>query len=320
MKKVFSILNGPFDLLFAVVAFPAALTLSAYRRIGSRRLRVTTRMLKAIGVFPVIDHYYEPLFNDAHLTKPLSDDRDLPGIDFDLAGQLSFLGKLGFASELIEMKLDNPRVRSSDFSMMNPTFGPGDADFLYQFIRATKPRKVVEIGSGNSTRLACIALLKNYSESKFKAPHTCIEPYEMSWLEELTEVEVIRKRVEDCNFDWSKELSSGDLLFVDSSHVIRPQSDVLKEYLEIIPMLASGVYVHVHDIFTPKDYSRGHVIEDVRFWNEQYLLETLLSNTARYRIVAALNYLKHHNFDELNAVCPYLTENREPGSFYFQVR
>src|SRR6202044_2663312 len=112
--------------------------------------------------------------------------------------------------------------------------------------------------------------LKNHSESGLRAPHTCIEPYEMRWLEQFEEVNVLRDRVEDSGIDWAKELDRGDLLFVDSSHMIRPQGDVLKEYLEIFPRLASGVYIHIHDIFTPRDYPANWIAIKVRFWNEQY--------------------------------------------------
>jgi hypothetical protein len=142
----------------------------------------------------------------------------------------------------------------------------------------------------------------------------------MAWLESFSEIDVIRRKVEDCDLDWSKSLGPGDLLFIDSSHIIRPQGDVLKEFLEILPQLASGVYVHVHDIFSPKDYLREWVVDEVKFWNEQYLLEALLSNSDRYQVVGALNYLKHRHFDRLNEVSPYLTEDREPGSFYIKVR
>jgi hypothetical protein len=76
---------------------------------------------------------------------------------------------------------------------------------------------------------------------------------------------VIRERVETCGLDWAKELSTGDLLFVNSSHMIRPQGDVLKEYLEIFPLLAFGVYIHIHDIFTPKDYPHQWIVNDVLF-------------------------------------------------------
>ena len=101
--------------------------------------------------------------------------------------------------------------------------------------------------------------------------------------------------------------------------MIRPQGDVLHEYLEIIPMLNPGVFVHVHDIFSPRDYPETWLKTDVKFWNEQYLLETLLSNSNRYKVIASLNYLAKDYFEELKKVCPYLNEKHEPAAFYFEV-
>ena len=141
----------------------------------------------------------------------------------------------------------------------------------------------------------------------------------MPWLENL-DVKVIRDILENCNNEIFDKLEANDLLFIDSSHIIRPQGDVLKEYLEIIPRLKSDVFNHVHDIFTPRDYLDEWVKEDVKFWNEQYLLECLLSNNQRYEIVAALNFLKHSNYSKLSKICPYLDKNREPGSIYFKVK
>ena len=212
-------------------------------------------------------------------------------------------------------------IDSADsFNINNKSFASGDAEFLYQLLRFTKPRKLVEIGSGNSTKIARIALIKNQLESNSPCEHICIEPYEVPGLEGLDGLTVIRSRVEDCEFDWPNILDSGDLLFIDSSHVIRPQGDVLKEYLQILPLLKAGVYVHIHDIFSPRDYLKSWVVDDVRFWNEQYLLEALLTNTNRYEVVAALNSLKHTHYDLLSRVCPYMTKNREPGSIYLRVR
>jgi len=315
-----SIEEKSFDMVFAMIAAPCARLLLKYRNTGSARLPQTTRTLKKIGLFPIRKHYYEPLFDDSSLTRPLSDDRALPGIDLNVSGQLSFLRKLNHSCELGGMDLKKKSNDPTAFYINNGNFESGDAEFLYQFIRTVKPNKIVEIGSGHSTKIARLALLQNRAESGVQATHTCIEPYEMGWLEKLEEVSVIRKRVEDCSLDWSRQLAAGDLLFVDSSHMIRPQGDVLTEYLEIFPQLASGVYIHIHDIFTPKDYIHSWIAEEVRFWNEQYLLEALLSNTDRYEVVAALNYLKHHNYEDLKNVCPYLTPERDPGSFYIRVR
>jgi hypothetical protein len=84
-------------------------------------------------------------------------------------------------------------------------------------------------------------------------------------------------------------------------------------------MLKSGVFIHIHDIFTPRDYLAKWVVDDVKFWNEQYIVEALLSNTNHYEIVAALNFLKNDHYDSLIKVCPYLDKEREPGSLYIKV-
>lgn len=113
-------------------------------------------------------------------------------------------------------------------------------------------------------------------------------------------------------------LDAGDILFIDSSHMIRPQGDVLFELLELLPTLRPGVMVHFHDIFTPKDYPEEWVMGIHRFWNEQYLLEAFLTNNSDWKIVLAANYLKHKHFTELQTACPNLTEEHEPGSMYLE--
>jgi len=301
------------------VVIPAAYLLWFYRRAGSGRLPKTTERLEKIGVFPIRNHYYEPLFDDRLLAYPLDKDRQLPGIDFNVQFQLALLEKLTFSKELVSLNLGKPGDRIDSFYIGNDSFGSGDAEFLYHIIRYLKPRKIIEIGSGNSTKIARLALKQNKIETDSDYEHICVEPYEMPWLDSIEDITIVRERIENYKLDWANKLSSGDLLFVDSSHMIRPQGDVLQEYLEIFPRLKSGVYVHVHDIFTPKDYPTFWVVDEIRFWNEQYLLEALLTNTNHYEVVAALNFLKHNHYNKLSQVCPYLSKEREPGSFYFKV-
>ncbi len=307
------------DRLISYLIVPAAYLLLLFRRIGSARLPSTSLRLKKIGVYPIIDHYYEPLFNDMQLSQSLKKDRKLPGIDLNDESQLELISSLHFSDELKLLNLSADTRSEQQFCISNGSFGSGDAEFLYQFIRKFKPSRIIEIGSGHSTKIARMALDRNYFDTGEVSTHICIEPYEQPWLENISGIRLIREKVEKINFNWRLELGDGDLLFVDSSHMIRPQGDVLFEYLEIFPTLSRGVFVHIHDIFTPKDYLESWVVNDVRFWNEQYLLEALLTNTNRYEVIAALNYLKHHYYEELLGVCPYLTEDREPGSFYFKV-
>lgn len=320
IKTILRIFGSPIDVFFSIFIIPSAYSLLLYRKLGSNRLPRTTARLKRIGVFPIRNHYYEPLFDDKQLSHPLDKDRNLPGIDFNVPAQLYLLDQLKYSNELVSLNLGQSSADKNSFQINNGSFESGDADFLYQIIRYIKPHKIVEIGSGNSTKIARLALIKNDSEMNYSCEHICIEPYEQPWLENLEGITVVRDLVQNSKFDWANDLNAGDLLFVDSSHVIRPQGDVLKEYLEIFPQLKPGVYVHIHDIFTPKDYLRSWIAEDVKFWNEQYLLEALLTNTNRYEVIAALNLLKHHYYDKFTQVCPSITKEREPGSFYFRVK
>ena len=313
------LLKWPLDILIGIASVPSALVLLLYRRLGSKRLKLTTAILRKIGLFPIRDHYYEPLFNDEHLARPLGEPRKLPGLLLDANAQISQIHETNFSDEMKSLRLEAASDRTFGFTMSNSVYGPGDADFLYHFLRTHKPGKIIEIGCGHSTRIACLARQQNALEGA-NCEHICIEPFEVPWLETLEDITVQRKKVEECEIDWSTALSDGDLLFIDSSHMIRPQGDVLEEYLNIIPSLAPGVFVHVHDIFTPRDYPARWVVDNVLFWNEQYLLEALLSNSGRYEIVAALNYLYHSRFDQLQAVCPYLSPAVEPGAFYFRVK
>jgi len=321
LKSLFRVLRPAVDVVLSVLAIPAGFVMLLYRRIGSRRLPTTTRALKRIGIFPIRNHYYEPLFDDRYLSSPLDTPRALPGIDFNVSNQLNLVGQLTYADEFVEfVEQQQTDPSEASFRLNNEAFESGDAEFLFQVIRHFRPNTIIEIGSGTSTKIARKALSLNAQEGGAKTRHICIEPYEQPWLESFGDIELIRAKVEACDIDWRSRMASGDLLFIDSSHVIRPQGDVLYEYLNVLPQLRSGVIVHVHDIFSPRDYLDNWVRRDVRFWNEQYLLEATLGNSARYEVIAALNLLKHEHYSELKRICPYLERDREPGSFYFRVR
>jgi len=116
-------------------------------------------------------------------------------------------------------------------------------------------------------------------------------------------------------------LEAGDILFIDSSHVIRPFGDVNREILEILPRLEPGVWVHIHDIFTPRDDPEGWLRGERRLWNEQYMLGAWLSGNPHAEIVCALNWLEHNHFAALAEACPLLARHREaePGAFWFRI-
>ena len=281
-------------------------------------MRISRFIFYKVGVFPIIDHYYEPLSNPRHLTRPLSDDRNLPGMDFNIAGQLDLLSKFSFNDELksIPLKAGAPLT----YHYHNGSYESGDSEFLYNMVRWHKPRNIIEIGCGLSTLMIQRAVAKNTEEDPArKTNHICVEPYEASWLEKL-QVTVKRSKVEDLPLDFFGVLERGDFLFIDSSHVIRPQGDVLFEYLEILPVLKAGVIIHVHDIFSPKDYPREWVVDEGKIWTEQYLLEAFLAYNKSFRVIGALNFLHHHHRADLASKCPILANepDREPGAFWME--
>lgn len=300
-----------FTEILSPITILSSLWLKFVRRIGIGKL--TNFIFSKVGLLPVQDHYYQPLINPKkHLKKSLREDRYLPGIDLNVSEQLELLKKFRYNEELLRIPLKKPYKR--DFYYDNGSFESGDAEYLYNMIRYYKPKKIIEIGSGYSTLMAVKAIEKNKQENDlYNCKHICIEPYEMSWLKDL-EVELIRERVEDVNLEIFKSLDKDDILFIDSSHIIRPQGDVLFEYLEVLPNLNKGVLIHIHDIFTPKDYPDEWVYKEHRLWNEQYLLEAFLTCNTNFKIIGALNYLINNHRAAINSKCPILAKQKDRGS------
>lgn len=316
MKKALLRLIVSLDFLLVLFVFPAALLLKLVRRTGVQRLPLCKKALFLIGVFPVRNHYYEPQFDMTGLKTELSADRDLQGINLNIEGQLNFLQCLTYSGEMNGFPTEKSPERRYYFN--NSSFTTGDAEYWYQVIRHFKPRRIIEIGSGNSTLMAIEATRKNSaSEPLYRCDITCIEPYEMPWLEEVG-VKVIRKKVEDVELSFFAQLQRNDVLFIDSSHVIRPQGDVVYEILQILPSLSVGVIVHVHDIFTPRNYRKDWLLDEVRLWNEQYMLEAFLCQNDNWEVLGALNYLHHNHFERFKEVAPFSRKQVEPGSFYLR--
>jgi len=279
--------------------------------------KIGDKIFMQLGILPVLDHYYQPMINPKkHLTKSLRDDRELQGIDFNAEEQLDLLAKFNYNEELLKFPLS--KKKDFEFYYDNGSYCSGDAEYLYNIVRHFKPSRIIEIGSGSSTLMVRNAITANkLDNSNYKCNHICIEPYEQPWLEEI-EVELIREKIENIDKSFFQKLESKDILFIDSSHIIRPQGDVLFEYLELLPTLKSGVLIHAHDIFTPKDYLNDWVYENHCLWNEQYLLEAFITYNSEFKIIGALNYLTHNYRKEFAGKCPIFAkqQGREPGAFW----
>lgn len=311
LKKILCWLSDVLLIPFSVVFLPV---LKLVRRVGVAYFPLHRKAFMAIGVFPVRDHYYEPQFkySAGFDAKKI---RNLP-IDFDIPSQLAALQNFQHKEELINFQKDDGSSPDS-FYVNNPNFGPGDAELYYLMIRNCKPKKIVEIGSGFSTKLAIAAVKKNKAEG-FASDFFCIEPYEMPWLEKVDEVTLVKERVETMGLELFSSLQENDILFIDSSHIIRPENDVLFVFMEILPLLKPGVMIHIHDIFSPRHYRQDWLTDMFRFWNEQYLLEAFLYNNKGFQILYSLNYLKNDFYQEVVKVLIQLQPKDEPSSFWLK--
>lgn len=315
MKQIIKILIRFLIVLNTPITFLSLAWLKIVMKTGISK--INDALFMSLGILPVLDHYYQPLINpNKYLKKSLKEDRNLTGINFNIDEQLEILSKFDYNEELLSFPLEN--CYSNEYYYNNSQFNAGDSEYLYNIIRYFKPNRIIEIGCGFSTLMIRNAISQNKRDNiNYNCNHICIEPYEVKWLEKL-DVELYRERVENIDLKYFQKLESNDILFIDSSHIIRPQGDVLFEYLELLPTIKSGVLIHIHDIFTPKDYNDKWIRNDHLLWNEQYLLEAFLTYNSEFRIIGSLNYLNHNYNNELSKKCPVLTTKRgsEPGSFW----
>jgi predicted O-methyltransferase YrrM len=302
------------DPFLAPFGYLAAAFLNPIRR-KWMSLPLTRKAVRAAGVLPQRDHYYDKQFLFANYDD--RNPRDLPGVDLNEVGQLLFLEKLTYTDELrvMDIQTGGDSTDYFHFGGSNDQYGPGDFEVLYQIVRTMKPKRLVEIGSGWSTKGVVAALTRNRAEG-FSCRHICIEPYESRGLEKLG-IELLRDKVEDMDLKLFEGLEAGDILFIDSTHIIRPHGDVLTEYLRILPRLKPGVIVHVHDIFTPYNYPAKWVVEQNRLWDEQYLLEATLGG-GKFRPLVANYFMSRNHFQRMKAIAPYLEERHKPGSFWME--
>lgn len=212
----------------------------------------------------------------------------------------------------------------SGFKMDNGFFENIDAEILYFMIRTKKPSRIIEVGSGWTSRLIYSAVKANMAEgSNYTCRYTIIDPwfdknkikFREKWLE------ILKIPVEETSQDFFKSLGVNDILFVDSSHTVKTGNDVTRIYLEILPNLNPGVLFHAHDIFLPYDYPREWVLNKYMFWNEQYLLAALLINNKKTKILWPSQYYYRSRPKDAQEIFGAVRDDWVgPGSFWVVVR
>ena len=280
------------------------------------------RLWEAHGFHVTPDHFYGPIPNLGRLAeRPWANDSPPPGIDMAEARQLAFLDDIrGRFKQEYDAFPDRPTADVRQYYFDQPMFRSVDAEVLYSVIRDRQPQRVVEVGSGYSTLVMAAALRKNAASSR-RGELIAIDPYPneemLGGLAELDELR--RSRVETVDLDLFTSLGERDVLFIDSSHVLRLDNDVRFLFLEVLPRLAAGVTIHIHDIFLPRDYPRAWVVDEHRFWTEQYLLQAFLAFNSAFEIIWAGSYMRIHHSDALGeAFRSFRPEAVWPGSFWMR--
>jgi predicted O-methyltransferase YrrM len=319
-SSTISFVSAALDIIGVPITALAALVSKIQARLGAKRLPISYKIWDFFGVAPVRYHYYQPIFKIADLNEDIWTKEDpVYGINLNTEAQLNLLKNFNYNDELEKFPINQAKEDSLTFYYDNWMFCSGDAETLYNIIRHFQPEKVIEIGSGFSTRIAKQALNQNRIQGK-QCQHICIEPYEAPWLEKLGVDQVIREKVENLPISYFEDLKENDILFIDSSHVLRTGGDVYYEFLRVLPKLKPGVMVHIHDIFIPFEYPRNWLEKERWFWTEQYLLQAFLVFNSDFEVLLGLNYLANHHRQELEQVCPIFAQqkNRVASSFWLR--
>jgi Methyltransferase domain len=182
------------------------------------------------------------------------------------------------------------------FVLDNSYFSSPDAEVLYGLTTYYKPKRIVEVGSGNSTRIFRSAIVNNSLETRL----TSIDPNPRCEVVGIVD-QIMCQKIEDLrHWDLFRSLCANDILFIDSSHEIRCGNDVISLFLTVLPLLANGVIIHIHDIFLPYEYPETWIVKDRWQWSEQYLVQALLAGSTQYQVLWPAYYLQrsHSSFTE----------------------
>lgn len=242
------------------------------------------------GIHITKSGFYSPIPTTSELSNTMFEEKKQLHIEWNEMNQKKLLKEFQKYSHEFKEIIDNGM-----YELIGNGFGVHDAPIYYSFIRHFKPNLIIEVGAGNSTRLASMAAEKN-ANTKI----TAIDPFvrDLRKIDIPKSVNFIEKPVQSVSLSVFEELSENDILFIDSSHVSKTGSDVNFLYLEVLPILKPGVIIHIHDIFLPKTYPKKWLEEKLVFWNEQFLLHAFLIGNKKFEILLG-NFFLSQFYPEL---------------------
>lgn len=268
-----------------------------------------------VNRFP-IGHFYSPMYDTRELATERerlwpSAPRDTPGIDWRADAQLELCRTVFAGQDKFEF-IDEPSDDPTEYHAGNDQYPPLDAWVLSGILEHARPARMIEIGSGFST---LIAARTNRERLGGAMELTCVEPYPRQFLiDGVPGVTQLRtEKIQDVPLELFAQLSAGDVLFVDTAHTVKTGGDVVWIFHEIIPRLAEGVLIHIHDFFVPGEYPEPWVMEGWG-WNESYLVRSFLSFNNAFEVVWAQQYMLYNHLEELRAAFPGLARYVPSGA------
>jgi len=268
----------------------------------------------AVKLFAPPGHFYSPIVDpieaDRHLASKEVDPvpEGLPGIALDRADMIrAWRALLPFLASIPFPGSKGPHFR---YCFDNLAYSWGDGSILHAILRFHRPKRLIEIGSGWSS--ACtLDTVDRYLAGACDL--TFIDPHPQLLRDILGDatgrVRILEMPVQHVPLSAFAALEAGDILFVDSTHVVRTGGDVCFELFEVLPRLASGVLVHIHDMFWPFEYPRQWAVEENRSWNELYAVRAFLSYNNAWRIILFNDYLAKLERGMIEATYPHLLRN-----------
>ena len=262
-------------------------------------------------------HFYSPICDPPALRRRYRDPRiaapptRLPGIDLRHGAQVALWESWRpLLHDINRLFADGVPRR---YQLPSSSYDIGDATIYAAMLRYLQPQRLIEVGSGSSSAVA-LDVIDNFLTSSPRI--TFIEPYP-AFLESLlkqddrTRVEVIASDVQEVEPAFFDDLELNDLLFINSTHVVKTGSDVVFELFEVLPRLRSGVVVHFHDVFYPFEYPREWVIERNYSWNELYTLRAYLTGNCDWEIMFFNDYFVRAERPRVERDAPQILRN--PG-------
>jgi hypothetical protein len=267
-------------------------------------------------------HYHSPLPAQAVALRYLSERPAvtgcLPGIDLNSSGQIALLQ--AFQRYYPELPFPQKKTDGCRYWYDQPWLGHADAIYLYSILRHFRPHQVIEVGSGYSSALI-IETVERFLQPPPQFSMIEPEPQRLNDALEPADLDhygLLQSEVQNVPLQHFTKLTANDLLFIDSSHVLKCGSDLQFLLFEVLPSLAEGVIVHFHDVFYPFEYP-AEWIRAGRYWNECYLLHAFLFNNREWEILLFGDYLAQFHRTELKSFLPLVLQNTG-GSLYLRRR